>query len=72
MGGGILAVEAVVAADEETEVEAEVVTAAAVGTAHLVPAINNRHHPSPSRAASSADPTMASTNVPSVANPIAR
>ena len=72
MEGGILAVEVVVAADEEAEAEAEVVTAAAVGTAHLVPAISNRHHPSPIRAASFADPTMASTNVPSVANRTAR
>ena len=68
MVGGILAVEAVVAAGEEAEAEAAVVTAAAVVAAHLVPAISNRRHPSPSRAASSADPTMASTNVPSVAN----
>lgn len=74
MGGGILAVEAVVAADEETEVEAEVVTAAAVGTAHLVPTAigSSRRRPSPNRAASSADPTMASTNVPSVVNRTAR
>lgn len=72
MEGGILAVEVAAAADEEAEVEAAVVTAAVVVAAHLVPAISNRHHPSPSRAASSADPTMASTNVPSVASRTAR
>ena len=76
MGGDILAAEAevevVAVADEEAEAEA--VIAAAAVAAQLVPIIRiiNRHqlHPSPNRAASSADPTMASTNVPNVASPI--
>ena len=68
MENAVLAAEAVVAAAEEAEVEA--VTAAAVGTAHLVPTTitRHRHHPNRNRAASFAVPMMASTNVPSVAN----